>query len=1640
MFYLKQSFFALWIFAFALVLFLSPLRTFGQCAGFSFIADDVTACVPQIIRFKVTGSPPVGTTFQWDFGAGFNPGLDSSVSLFSSAGSFDVRLELSFPNNTKCVVTKSKYITVGLKPTIELSLDKSVFCSLNDSIIITDNTAKTFSRTYIIEGAKYENVAKSYVHRFSTTPGTRSISAIVVDSLGCQSIDEFKNIVNIPPAFSFDFSTDSTTGCTNRYANFKYRIFQSGQIPTIFNWNFQNGTPNKSTDSSPLNIFYASKDSSNVSLKIKTKEGCEYEVIKPKYITLENPIALDISVSLPNPCVGQYVEYKVNNRQTSNLNWQFFPADFQIHQIKDSGIIGEHRTSGNKVLRVSQNYKGCVSQEDLRGKVTVVGPQAIFFSTKRKSCFSLDTFEFVNTSREPAGEIINYRWYVLNQNNLRIDSSRNKDYKRIFNGFGVYSIMLIASSNVGGCSDTLLLYNYIELNSIKVSLLIAPKPSCKSQDVTLKNLTPLGATNSPNIYSWRIFTKSGTLLNTSNKDSFDFAFSDTGVYSVSLVVRNVLGCYDSVYRKDSIVIVKPSIKISISDSLPCVGEIVTFYAELNPKLPGIIHFWEFKNTTNVGLQNNAALLKDSGDVVFTASGVYAFNYSYYARMGPQCKDTVLGKAKIKVSGTKITINSTNVDDCVPLNTQLNSNVITSNIYKFNFPNTTYTWRVPDTTVTLATPNLIATSGRFNKEGAKNIRFVYRDRAGCIDSTSNLTHFVGVISDFSVAPVACFGGKTEIQNSSALRPTKFKWYSDSTGVLFLPNDSAKDPTVVFNRLGRFPISLIAYKLGCSDTVTTNVNSIEVKANFFTNDSNSFCAPTVVNFIANGQNITRFNWNFGDGDSAITGAPAASHVYFRNTPASGIDIRLIVENNYGCIDTLIKKNYVKVIGPIPRLKINNIQGCEPLKVEFINQSSAFNRFFLDFGDGSVLDSTSFSFHNYRIVDENKLAQFFKIKLVLYDQFGCFVEFIPNDSIYVIQNAKADFAVEKDTGCSLFRAKFINLSKRASSFAWDFTSDGFFENSDQNPFAFYQTGTHTPTLVARNVTGCNDTLRNHLSIFVRPSPKASFVTLPDTTCYNFPIYVSDNSKMGADSATILKWNYNFGEELKLTDTSSNPIASNIYNNIGTNVITLTIENEFGCRDSVKKAVVIRDTLDPLNNGLTYISVENNNELRLNWHKSNLSIFKDYDIYRDEANVLSNLYNSKIISDTTFLVNSAINVNNRRYCFLTKITDTCLRKGPRTEAHCNVFLRVSDTGLNANQVRWTHYEGWPQRAGYLVFRKEPNGIFKQIAALKGNENVYIDDSLCNINYCYYVVCLHPNGVWKSTSNHGCNTPEIGGISEVPLLSLATVNESNTISLDILKSNVTVIIDYYQIFRSNGGDGSLGLVIDTTHQLKYIDQKAKTNLMAYTYHTRLVDICNIFGPISNKANTIFLSGINLSDTVNLAWNSYLKWTAGIKKYVVYMRDKGMQFQPIGETNPTSLKFNLSSLDLEIEDSIGFMVAAIKDSLISDTSFSNKIFIAPKSRVYVPNAFSPNGDNLNEVFKPISMFLYNDKTNSVYGYNFEIYSRWGEKVFYTNDVSKGWDGNYLGKPSLEGVYLWRVDALGIDGVYHTYKGTFTLIK
>ncbi|HET6225519.1 MAG TPA: PKD domain-containing protein, partial [Bacteroidia bacterium] len=115
---------------------------------------------------------------------------------------------------------------------------------------------------------------------------------------------------------------------------------------------------------------------------------------------------------------------------------------------------------------------------------------------------------------------------------------------------------------------------------------------------------------------------------------------------------------------------------------------------------------------------------------------------------------------------------------------------------------------------------------------------------------------------------------------------------------------------------------------------------------------------------------------------------------------------------------------------------------------------------------------------------------------------------------------------------------------------------------------------------------------------------------------------------------------------------------------------------------------------------------------------------------------------------------------------------------------------------------------------------------------------------------------------------------------------------------------------------------------------------------------------------------------------------------------------------------------------------SINDSLGCSRSATVTIYVVSdeceESNVFVPNTFTPNGDGQNDI-----LYARSNVVSTIY---FAVYNRWGQLVFETTDLKKGWDGNYKGMKADPAVFAWYVKGKCFNGKEFFKKGNVTLIR
>ncbi|MBR5747832.1 MAG: gliding motility-associated C-terminal domain-containing protein [Prevotella sp.] len=106
---------------------------------------------------------------------------------------------------------------------------------------------------------------------------------------------------------------------------------------------------------------------------------------------------------------------------------------------------------------------------------------------------------------------------------------------------------------------------------------------------------------------------------------------------------------------------------------------------------------------------------------------------------------------------------------------------------------------------------------------------------------------------------------------------------------------------------------------------------------------------------------------------------------------------------------------------------------------------------------------------------------------------------------------------------------------------------------------------------------------------------------------------------------------------------------------------------------------------------------------------------------------------------------------------------------------------------------------------------------------------------------------------------------------------------------------------------------------------------------------------------------------------------------------------------------------------------ADNDSVVSDST------VVLTSTLVIPNAFSPNNDRINDVFKAKSY-------QNIVEFHAYIFNRWGQKLYEWTNIDEGWDGTYRGKDVKQGTYFVLVKARGADGQTYNIRKDVNLLR
>lgn len=242
-----------------------------------------------------------------------------------------------------------------------------------------------------------------------------------------------------------------------------------------------------------------------------------------------------------------------------------------------------------------------------------------------------------------------------------------------------------------------------------------------------------------------------------------------------------------------------------------------------------------------------------------------------------------------------------------------------------------------------------------------------------------------------------------------------------------------------------------------------------------------------------------------------------------------------------------------------------------------------------------------------------------------------------------------------------------------------------------------------------------------------------------------------------------------------------------------------------------------------------------------------------------------------------------------------------------------------------------------------------------------------------------------------------------------------------------------YAIYRSRQSD-TAHYYAGTAYDTLYVDSAINPSLASYTYYIVAVDSCGNSSDTSKPASTIYLSAQESENSdVSLNWNPSVIWPQGIKNYAIgYLGDTGA-WHALAKLNSTGYVHTDFAGDLQRRAC--YRITGYRNGG-TDSTVSNEACVKFAPRIWIPDAFTPNGDNLNDSFGIKGLGLTDIAVT--------IAARDHGRVFTSVPGTTFWDGRLWRnekplKPMPPGVYLYFIQTKGKDGWIYK-SGLVTLLR
>ncbi len=1646
----------------------SPVRVFSN-PTVNFSADTV-GCIGENLNFTDLSvkADTIITKWTWDFGDGNLNNKQMAGHKYTYSGKFTIGLTIVDGFGCKSLKTKTNYIRIKPTPAASFTLNKTFSCMLPGVFNATNTSTGASSYKWSCSDGS-SGTGKDFKTNI-TNYGKYKVTLVAIGS-GCNdTIEKFPVTVE---KLSAKFNITGFSLCKGD--TIKFTNASTAATGLTYYWDFGDG--NTSTDKDPKNK-YASSGTFQVKLRVSSG-ACSDSVVHQVKINPEPDVTISVLDSTGcNPPFNAV--FKVNGNDYVASFWNFGDKTPKKNFPKGSPITHTYEKKGNyRASAIITNSYGCTVELKMDNNINV-GTQDVHIIPKNVYGCIPKTVEYEVDEEEVTQPIKSYEW-VFTDTTTKYNTDK---VKKTFYKAGNY-LAILTVETVNGC----ILTDTAEISVGKKyipSFKILQKHLCNKDTIHYIN-TSHDSIKKKVTFFLSVVDSTGSIF----KDSM-FNTEKGGKHLIRIVARH-FGCETESENADTIYVHGPFMSLAVR-FVDCKYNMVAFkpdyswanrllltknyFDTLPHKLPykqkelftpygspfifkawndtfrcfDSLKRWPMAPVHDLGLdysqnQNcapakatmlhngnlkNAKWIFPNGDTsiakktsfVFKEAGVYKI-YLVGHFDSSLCQDTNI--IMFHVEGATLKGHAFASSKCMPITLNLSDSLAGKD-------NNYHTWRIGDQIVEAkGLTTLFNIQSMPQKDSMITVRHIVQSAKGCTSEKEYLLPFGGpkanyIYQRFTICDTPVFYFKSYIDSSLTKYPVTFKWVMSSGLVSKAQDFNAKFKTMGMNY---FTLS-ITDKFGCKSAF---YDSFEVSPNmlapaFKADPTGRFCPPLQCQFTDMSKtfnsDIVKWEWDFGDGSTSQLKDPQKLYL----VPGS-YDITLKLTSRSGCTTVLKKPGYIIINGPRGTYDFDRGNGCLPLTVGFRGTTLDSATMEWDLGDGVIRQGNNFK-HVYR---ERRI---YIPAMILTDTLGCKYTLPPIDTIEVFDYPKTRTVLKGlcyHQPIKVSQSTVSNHEDSAVNVSWYFNGNLKSPGKD-SMYMPESRGLQGVRVITENKGTCKDTFDNQVRIY---APQTDFNVTEDFVCLgNITKFLN---KVKADT-TVVYYEWDFGDGAK----SEKKITQHTYNAPGQYQVRLIARDILNCEDTMTKPAiaVVGDTISPPIIPIRRASVLNDRHVELVFAKYPTFDFTKYIIYREANNKYYKMADVKTDIDTVF-VDQQCNTLKESYCYKVASQNLCLYVSDvqLSREHCTIETKALGQ-MDANKVTWSPYIGFDSIARYQVWRQDYNQpeAYKLIDSVNAGQLTYIDSLItCNIRQNYRIKAIQHGG-FKEFSNSDTATAKPYYINTTkPNYTWRTTIENNKSSRVEWLNNAwsrNGIRGYLMSKSFANGDPIFDYKYFDARDTIYEDDKVKVNEYSYIYYVRGIDNCNDTTPFSNPAQTILLTAYFDETTQKpaLKWNHYQLWDQKIAYYEIEQKLEDGTFVLIGKVAANENSF----IDMNARQSCSpyyiYRVRAVSYVHAATgniaSSLSNEANALPHSTLFVPNAFSPDLNNINENFGPKGQYISR--------YKFQIYNRWGEKIFETNDCMVPWDGTFKNERCQEGVYLYHIEALGADNKSYNLQGTFTLLR